>query len=73
LKGLVNKRGNCVLKPKYDLIEGFYKSSDRYQDGDEEFEIMEMGRFGKKNRCKVRLNGQNMIVDKKGKFIENLD
>jgi hypothetical protein len=73
LKGLVNKRGNWVLKPKYELIEGFYKSSDRYQDGDEEFEIMEMGRFGKKNRCKVRLNGQNMIVDKKGKFIENLD
>jgi hypothetical protein len=34
---------------------------------------MEMGRFGEKNRCKVRLNGQNMIVDKKGKFIENLD
>lgn len=74
LKGLVNKRGNWVLQPKYERIEGFYKRSDRYISADgKEIEIMEMGRFGEKNRCKIRLNGQNMIVDKKGKIIENLD
>ncbi len=73
LKGLVNKRGNWVLKPKYEQIEGFHKRSDRYISADgEEIEIMEMGRFGEKNRCKVHLNGQIMIVDKKGKVIEYL-
>jgi hypothetical protein len=78
-KGLLDAKGNWILKPIYEKIQGFFKPFRHHfmdeEDLDQEDldEIRERERFEGKNRCVVRLNGQNMIVDKKGKFIENLD
>jgi hypothetical protein len=79
LKGLVSKRGKWILEPKYEKIQGFFKPSIRHYLNEEDLdqeelnEIAQRERFMGKNKCVVRLNGQNMIVDKKGKVIEYLD
>jgi hypothetical protein len=78
LKGLLDSKGKWILKPVYEKIQGFFKPFRHYYMDEEDLgqdelnEIAQRERFQGKNRCVVRLNGQNMIVDKKGKIIEYL-